>query len=234
MRMKGSGMRATFDNQLADLHARLVYLGRIVQGQLDDALAALAGTDADAAERIVGRDQQVNQESAEIEWGLLCTLARQAPVAGDLRLVAGLLHVNEHLERMGDLCANLAKAVPELADQPPPNEVRVTLTEMGGQVSRVVAAALVCLADGDATAAERLPAIDQGVDRLNDHLFTQIKQTADRAALGWASQVVLLARFLERLGDQAVDVGEQVCFIATGEVRELLPPKAARTPAGAA
>ena len=145
--MKGSGMRATFDNQLTDLHARLLSLGRMVQGQLDDALAALAGGDTDAAEQVVGRDQQVNQDSAEIEWGLLCTLARQAPVAGDLRLVAGLLHVNEHLERMGDLCANLAKAVPELADRPPPTEVRVTLTEMGGQVSRVVAAALACFAD---------------------------------------------------------------------------------------
>ena len=234
VRMKGTGMRTAFDKELTKLHGRLVALGRTVQAQLDDALVALADrADADAAERIVGRDRQVSQASAEIEWGLLCTLARQAPVARDLRLVTGLLHVNEHLERMGGLCANVAKTVPGLANRPPPTEVLVTLNEMGAHVRRVVTASLACLADGDAGAAERLPTIDQAVDRLNDHVFAQITGSNDPTALGWAPQLVLLARFLERLGDQAVDVGEQVCFIVTGEVRELLPPKAARIPASA-
>jgi phosphate transport system protein len=226
-------MRAAFDHELTDLHTRLVGLGRTVQAQLDDALAALAGGDADAAEAVVGRDRQVDHESAEIEWRLLCALARQAPVARDLRLVAGLLHVNEHLERMGDLCANVARTVPGLADHPAPPEARATLTEMGARVRQVVTAALACFADRDAAAAERLPALDEAVDRLNDRVFLQLKQANSPGELGWAFQVVLLARFLERLGDQAVDVGEQVCFIVTGEVRELLPPKAARTSAGA-
>ena len=104
------------------------------------------------------------------------------------------------------------------------------VNEMGAHVRRVVTASLACLADGDA-AAERLPAIDQAVDRLNDRVFAQIKKSNEPTALGWAPQLVLLARFLERLGDQAVDVGEQVRFIVTGEVRELLPSKAARIPA---
>jgi phosphate transport system protein len=224
-------MRTTFDKELTQLHRRLVALGRMVQGQLDDALVALATRDTDAAERIVRCHRQVDQASTEIEWGLLRILARQAPVASDLRLVTGLLHVNEHLERMGGLCANVAKAVPGLANRPPPTEVLATLNEMGAHLRRVVTAALACLADGDAGAAERLPAIDQAVDRCNDHVFAQITASNDPTALGWAPQLVLLARFLERLGDQAVDVGEQVCFIVTGEVRELLPPKAARIPA---
>jgi phosphate transport system protein len=226
-------VRTTFDRELADLHGRLVALGRTVRAQLDDALVALANGDADAAEQVIRRHRQVGQASAEIEWGLLCILARQAPVARDLRLVAGLLHVNEHLERMGGLCANVAKAVPGLANRPPPTEAIVTLNEMGAHVRRVVTASLACLADGDAAAAERLPAIDQAVDRLNDRVFAQIKKSNKPTALGWAPQLVLLARFLERLGDQAVDVGEQVRFIVTGEVRELLPPKAARIPADA-
>ncbi|HEV8163453.1 MAG TPA: phosphate signaling complex protein PhoU [Actinomycetota bacterium] len=224
-------MRTTFDRELTDLHGRLIALGRTVRAQLDDALVALANRDADAAERIIHRHRQVGQASAEIEWRLLCILARQAPVARDLRLVAGLLHVKEHLERMAGLCANVAKAVPGLANRPPPTEVLVTLNEMGARVRQVVTASLACLADGDAAAAERLPAIDQAVDRLNDRVFAQIKKSNDPTALGWAPQLVLLARFLERLGDQAVDVGEQVRFIVTGEVRELLPSKAARIPA---
>jgi phosphate transport system protein len=226
-------MRTTLDKELARLHGRLVALGRTVGAQLDDTLVALAARDADAAEGIVGRHRQVDQASAEIEWGLLRILARQAPVARDLRLVAGLLHVNEHLERMGGLCANVAKAIPRLADRPPPAEVLITLNEMGTHLRRVVTASVACLADGDAATAERLPAIDQAVDRLNDRVFAQITESRDPAALGWAPQLVLLARFLERLGDQAVDVGEQVRFIVTGEVRELLPPKAARIPADA-
>lgn len=224
-------MRAAFDQELTELQARLVELGAMVQVQLDRALAGLATGDPDAIQGVVGGDQQINQLSAEIDWGLLRTLACQAPVASDLRLVAGLLHVNEHLERMGDLCVNLARAVPELVERPPPADVQATLTQMGAAVRRVVHAALACLADSDRAGAERLPALDAAVDQLNDGIFRQLEQSTDPAAIGWAARLVLVARFLERLGDQAVDVGEQVCFIVTGEVRELQPPKAARTPA---
>jgi phosphate transport system protein len=161
----------------------------------------------------------------------LRTLARQAPVASDLRLVAGLLHVNEHLERMGDLCVNFARATPELVKRPPPADIQATLTQMGAAVRQVVDAALACFTDSDSAAAERLPALDARVDQLNDHIFRQLEQITDPTAVVWATRLVLVARFLERLGDQAVDVGEQVRFIVTGEVRELQPPKAARTPA---
>jgi phosphate transport system protein len=99
-------MRAAFDQELARLQARLVIFGRLVQTQLEDTLAAFASADANAIEGIVVRDQHAHQQSAEIEWELLCTLARQAPVASDLRLVAGLLHINEHLERMA-ICASM-------------------------------------------------------------------------------------------------------------------------------
>jgi PhoU domain len=97
-------MRAAFDQELTELQAGLVELGAMVQTQLDHALAVLATGNVNAIQGIVAGDQQINQLSAEIDWALLRTMARQAPVASDLRLVAGLLHVNEHLERMGDLC----------------------------------------------------------------------------------------------------------------------------------
>ena len=233
-RCERPGMRTTFDKELINLHGRLVALGRIVLAQLDDVLVALAARDTDAAERIqprcrrarrpgVGRDRM----GAAAHPG-----AAGAGQPGTCRLVAGLLHVNEHPERMGGLCANVAKAIPGLATRPPPTEALVTLNEMGTHVRRVVTSSLACLADGDGAAAERLPAIDQAVDQLNNHVFAQITKSKDPTALGWAPQLVLLARFLERLGDQAVDVGEQVRFIVTGEVCELLPSKAARIPAG--
>jgi phosphate transport system protein len=224
-------MRAAFDHELTELRARLGQLGELVQIQLDRALATLATGDPDVLQGIVGGDQQINQLSAEIDWGLLRTLARQAPVASDLRLVAGLLHVNEHLERMGDLCVNFARATPELVERPPPADIQATLTQMGAAVRQVVDAALACFTDSDSAAAERLPALDARVDQLNDHILRQLEQITDPTAVAWATRLVLVARFLERLGDQAVNVGEQVCFIVTGEVRELQSPKAARTPA---
>jgi phosphate transport system protein len=223
-------MRAAFDQELTELQARLVKLGTMVQTQLDHALAVLATGDPAAIQDVVGGDQQINQLSAQIDRGLLRTLACQAPVASDLRLVAGLLHVNEHLERMGDLCVNLARATPELVERPPPVDVQAILTEMGAAVRQVVNAALACFADADSAGAERLSALDARVDQLNDRIFGQLEHITDPTAVAWATRLVLVARFLERLGDQAVDVGEQVCFIVTGEVREFQPPKAARTP----
>jgi phosphate transport system protein len=179
-------MRTILDKELTQLHRRLVALGRRVQAQLDDALVALATGDTDAAEGIVGRHRQLDQASTEIEKGLLRLLALQAPVASDLRLVTGLLHVNEHLERMGGLCANVANAVPGLASRPPPAEVLATLNEMGAHLRRVVTASLACLADGDVGAAERLPALDQAVDRCNDRVVAQITASNDPTALCWA------------------------------------------------
>jgi phosphate transport system protein len=223
-------MRAAFDQELTELQAGLVELGAMVQTQLDHALAVLATGNVNAIQGIVAGDQQINQLSAEIDWALLRTMARQAPVASDLRLVAGLLHVNEHLERMGDLCVNLARATPELVERPPPADIQATLTQLGTAVRQVVNAALACFTDSDSAAAARLPALDTAVDQLNDHIFRQLNQITDPSAVAWATRLVLVARFLERLGDHAVDVGEQVCFIVTGEVRELQPPKAARTP----
>jgi phosphate transport system protein len=117
-------------------------------------------------------------------------------------------------------------------ERPPPAEIWATLTDMGTRTSQVVRAAVACFADQDRAAAEQLPSLDAAVDHLNDQIFSQLEQITDPAAVAWASRVVLVARFLERLGDQGVDVGEQVCFIVTGEVRELQPPKAARIPSG--
>jgi phosphate transport system protein len=160
---------------------------------LTSALAVLATGNVNAIQGIVAGDQQINQLSAEIDWALLRTMARQASVASDLRLVAGLLHVNEHLERMGDLCVNLARATPELVERPPPADIQATLTQLGTAVRQVVNAALVCFTDSDSAAAARLPALDTAVDQLNDHIFRQLNQITDPSAVAWATRLVLVA-----------------------------------------
>jgi phosphate transport system protein len=222
-------VRTTFEQRLEGLEAKLLQMGQLVQSQLDRTLEALADFDTTLADEVIVRDDQIDRSYVEVEQDILRTLALQAPVAKDLRLVAGVLHINSHIERMGDLCVNMAKFVRITKDYPPVPEIQATLVEMGGHAQRMVAAAMTCFARRDLELAERLPIYDQPLDRLNAEVFRQIERAAgDDRTLEWASRMVLVARYLERIGDHSVDIGEQVVFIVTGEVKELVPSKAVR------
>jgi phosphate transport system protein len=220
----------TLEQRIAAIDERLQRLARILHGQLVLARKVLAsGNDPD--DSLAAGEAELNQGSAELDWEILQTIALEAPVAGDLRLLAGLLHVSDHLERMGDLCCNLARSGRRLAGAGRPGGIGLLLDEMGEHAERLVDAALDCLERRDLALAERLPELDRPLDELNRTVFERIDQAGGVGTggqLGWAVQAVLAARFLERLGDHAVDIAEQVGFILTGEVREFLPPKAER------
>ena len=228
-RQEADGVRTTFEHRLEGLEAKLLQMGQLVQSQLDRTLEALAAFDTTLADEVIVRDDQIDRVYVEVEQEILRTLALQAPVARDLRLVAGVLHINSHVERMGDLCVNMAKFVRITRDYPPVAEIQATLAEMGAHAQKLVAAAMTCFVRRDLELAERLPVLDQPLDRLNEEVFRQIERAgSDDRALEWASRMVLVARYLERIGDHSVDIGEQVVFIVTGEVRELVPSKAHR------
>ncbi len=204
-------------------------MGQLVQTQLDRTLEALTSYDTVLADEVIVRDDQIDRFYTEVEQEILRTIALQAPVAKDLRLVAGVLHINSHIERMGDLCVNMAKFVRMAADYPPVPEIAAMLAEMGGHAQKLLAAAMTCFARRDVELAERLPVMDQPLDRMNSQIFRQIERAGgDDRRLEWASRMILVARYLERIGDHSVDIGEQVVFIVTGDVRELVPSKAAR------
>ena len=160
-------MRTTFEQRLEGLEAKLLQMGQLVQSQLDRTLEALAAFDTTLADEVIVRDDQIDRAYVEVEQEILRTLALQAPVAKDLRLVAGVLHINSHIERMGDLCVNMAKFVRITKDYPPVPDIQATLVEMGGHAQRMVAAAMTCFARRDLELAERLPILDQPLDRLN-------------------------------------------------------------------
>jgi phosphate transport system protein len=224
-------VRATFEQRLDGLEAKLAQMGQVVRSQLDRTLEALASSDTSLADEEILRDKLVDTTYFEVEEENLRTLALEAPVAKDLRLVAGILHLNSHIERMGDLCVNMARFVRIGAGYQPIPEIQATLAEMGEHARKLVAAAFDCFANRDIELAERLPIMDQPLDELNEFVFHQLEQLADERGTPpgpWASRMVLVARYLERIGDHSVDIGEQVVFIVTGEVRELVPPKAVR------
>jgi phosphate transport system protein len=174
------------------------------------------------AERVILDDDLVDGRFLEVHQGILSLLATQAPVATDLRLAAALLHVIRHAERMGDQCVNIAKLVPLCGHQPP---------RVAGVVSRIgrmaeVAQAQVIQAKQafllrDVDLARDLVRKDDELDMLNREIFRLAIEIGDNLdQREWAMFMMLAARALERIGDNAVDIGEQVAFVVTGLFRE--------------
>jgi len=213
----------------AHFHAELVHLEEhalggldLVLEQLDRVLEALEHQDVELATIVIHDDDRLDGRYLEVHQGILSLLARQAPVAGDLRLVAALLHVIMHIERMGDQCVNIAKLIPLSGYEPPVRaEVLQRLLRMGALARSEVTQAKQCFAARDVALAEDLVRQDQEVNRLQRTIFqTAIEIGDDPDTREWAMHMTLVARALERIGDNAVDIGEQTAFVVTGLFRE--------------
>jgi len=188
------------------------------------ALEALEQCDSELAAIVVANDDRINGRYLEVHQGVLSLLALQAPVAGDLRLVAALLHLVKHLERIGDQCTNIAKMVPLLGHEPPTDsEIVDRIGSMGAQARSQVRQARQSFALRDPELALDLSRQDDTLDRLNREIFRRaIDIGGDDADLReWAMSMILVARALARIGDNAVDIGEQTVFVVTGLFRDL-------------
>ena len=166
-------------------------------------------------------DDEVDQLYLDIERRILGLFALQTPVASDLRLLTALLHINLHLERIADQAVNLAK-ITKLADGLPPNPtVLQHLGEMGALALGMVGAAMHALARRDLDLARSLPELDDPLDRLNRGMLQQVLAASDdQQRLEWGIRMYVVSRQIERVGDNAVDIAEQVAFLVTGEFRE--------------
>src|SRR3954471_23688532 len=215
-------VRQHFHAELAELERSALGALDLVVEQLDRALAALEHQDVELATFVVFADDRIDGRYLEVHQGVLSLLARQAPVAGDLRLVAALLHVIMHVERMGDQCVNIAKLIPLSGHEPPVREeVLAQLLQMGALARSEVTQAKQSFAARDVALAEDLVRQDQEVNRLQREVFrTAIEVGEDPDTREWAMHMTLVARALERIGDNAVDVGEQTAFVVTGLFRE--------------
>jgi phosphate transport system protein len=213
--------RLNYTEELLASERNLLSEGAMVARQLQLIVRALEVRDGDIAREVIAADDEVDGIYLAIDSRVLNLIALQAPVAGDLRLVSAILHSNVHLERMGDLCVNVAKFV--LNDHPYPTESAMVrrLREMGDRAGEMLELALSAIQSRSLETAERLTAKDDVLDRLNRGMLDDLRQYAgDEASFEWATNLVLVARYLERFGDHAVDIGEQVAFLATGVFRE--------------
>jgi len=156
-----------------------------------------------------------------VDRRILETLALQTPVAGDLRLVSAIIHVNAHLERIGDMAVNISKTFLSVRELPSSPKILSQLQEMGDVVRPMIRTAMEAFARRDLDLCLKLPAMDDPVDRLNMGMYKEVAALAsDPELLDWGMRMSMIARHLERVGDNAVDIAEQVGFLLTGEFRE--------------
>jgi phosphate transport system protein len=194
----------------------------LVVGMLDRTSEVIDQQDAELADLVLADDDRIDARYAEVRDGVLALIARQAPMAGDLRLVAALLNVIGHLERVGDQCVNICKLTPLAGGEHVVSyEMVETLTHMAKLARSQIAQAKVAFGNRNPELAEDLVRQDAKLNRLNRECFRlAIEFGEDAARREWAIQMMLIARALERVGDNAVDIGEQTAFLTTGLFRE--------------
>jgi phosphate transport system protein len=214
--------RQSFQEELRTLEEQALGGLDLVVGALDRSLEALEQQDIELAGMVVLDDDRIDGRYLEVHQGVLSLLALQAPVATDLRIVAALLHVIKHVERMGDQCVNIAKLIPLDGHEPPRSEeILSRISDMGRQARSQVIQAKAAFAQRDVALAEDLPRQDELINRLNREIFKIALEIGDDADVReWAMHMILVARALERIGDNAVDIGEQTAFVVTGLFRE--------------
>ena len=214
-------VRVSFTEELEKAEAELLIQGRLVDRSLERVLGALERRDANLAQQVIEDDDDIDRVYLDTQGRILDLLALQAPVAGDLRLVSAILHSNVHLERMGDLCVNVAKFVNNQMPCPTDSSMMQRLLEMGDRASTMLGIALSAFSQRDTALAESLPGEDDHLDRLNRGMLDDLKRYVDDdISFEWATNLILVARYLERFGDHCVDIGEQIAFLVTGVFRE--------------
>jgi phosphate transport system protein len=214
-------MRTRFHEELAEMEHNLLELGDLAGVAVQRSVQALVDHDDVAARSVVDDDDQIDELYLRIDHGILALLALQSPVAADLRLVSAILHCCLHLERIGDQAVNVAKLHLTTSTLSGSDAMRQQIGEMGTIVVTMVRTAMEAFARRDLELCLKLPTMDDPVDRLNRSTHLEaLKLADDPRALDWGLHMNMAARALERVGDNAVDIAEQVGFLITGEFHE--------------
>jgi phosphate transport system protein len=214
--------RSQYQEELEQLEASALGGLDLVSISLGRTVEAIEHQDVELAQIVIADDDRIDGRYLEVHQALITLLATQSPVAGDLRLISALLHVLKSIERMGDQCVNICKVIPLTGNEPPVEEEMVKLIlAMGGQTRTLISQSKRAFEGRDVEMARDLVRGDDVVDKLNRECFglaLAIGDDADRRE--WAMTMLLAARAIERIGDNAVDIGEQVAFVVTGLFKE--------------
>jgi len=214
--------RVGFHEQLAELEREALSTADLAGTALGQAIEAVIEHDIELAGMVIDNDDRIDGRYLDVHQGVLSLLARQAPVASDLRLVAAILSAIMHIERIGDLCVNISKLVPLMGHTPTGgDQILAKIQQAGIQARDQVEQARLAFAERRLDLAEDLLPRDDVIDQLNRDIFYAAAEiVGDTGAREWAAHATLIARYLERIGDHTVDIGEQIAFVISGEFRE--------------
>jgi len=210
--------RADFHAELDQVEALLQDEAQLCRHALTSVIGALTTRSVDVAREVIARDDEIDSLHVLIESTVESVLARQAPLAVDLRLALTMIHINLHLERIGDQCVNIAKLSLLIGEEPLSRELQWDFAAMGDQCEVMLETAMRAFGARDLAGAESLVAMDQVVNRANHGLGRRILQSGGDPEDGL--RAIVIGRCLERIGDNAVDIGERCAYLITGQLRE--------------
>jgi phosphate transport system protein len=210
-----------FQGELEGLQTLIREESEAVRRSIRGSVKALETEDLELADEVIAFDDEIDRLYLEIEDRIQSLLARQSPVAADLRLVLAMIKVNLHLERIADYCVTVAKLV-KLAYGLAADETLVEgFREMGLRAEEMLIVAIDSFTSRDLESAQRLSDLDELIDRANRRVVGRLLDVGhDPAAQEWGLRMIIVSRALERIGDHAVDIGEQTLYLITGELRE--------------
>lgn len=214
--------RRHYHEQLSGMKNDTVRLAAMAIEAIGAGTHALLDADLTAAEAVVAADQQMDDLTHAIEEESYLLLARQNPMASDLRTIVAILRVIHEVERCGDLMVNVAKAARRLYPHGLEPKVRGLIERMGSQASEQLRLAITAFEEGDTSQAAAIADMDDVMDDLQKSLFRAVftAGAVDEGALQRAVQVALVGRYFERIADHAVNVSGRVRFMVTGQWRD--------------
>jgi phosphate transport system protein len=213
--------RAAFHQEIVDLEQTLLGVADRAEQMVERAVVSFVEDRPEVAREIIEEDDEIDQTYLDVHQRWMNLMARQQPMGSDLRSMSVILHMNTTLERMGDQCVNIAKMTLASEDLPRVEAIADELREMADLVRSMIRTGIEAVVRRDGDEARLLPAMDEPVDRLNRNMYEEVVRSGpDLQRLEWATKALMVSRAMERIGDQVVDIGEQLTFLLTGEMAE--------------
>ena len=215
-------MRKTFHQRIDEITEDVLEMGSLVQDAVHDSIEALLKMHPQLAEKVIKNDEKVNEYDISIEEKCIVLQAEHQPVAVDLRFIHSISIIIKHLERIGDLAVNIGKIVKRLSAKEEKSnidkEIIDLLVEMGNLVKPELARALEAFKNRDAKLASELGKSDDAVDEIQEIIFKKLFTTnKGEEDIKFVTNIALASRYLERIGDQSVNIGDRVLYFLTGD-----------------
>jgi len=219
-------MRKTLDEKLNEVSADILEMGSLIQDTVSDAIKAMVTGDTELAQKIIDNDSKVDDYDISIEEKCMYIQAEHQPVAGDLRLIHSIYIIVIYLERIGDIAVSIAKLVKRLYLQdktPIHKNILDLLIEMGNVVKTILEKALKAFKNKDEKLASKLDQMDDTIDDLQKTLYQKLYSThsQDEDYVRLVTNISLASRYLERIGDNSVNIGDRVVYFLTGDFKAI-------------